>query len=70
MDLKAKPPGAEGWKQPLPATLPRPTYWPAVLALGLTLMLLGPVTLFPVGLAGLVFSIVALMGWIGEILNA
>lgn len=70
MELKSKPPGVDGWKKPLPARLSGPTYWPAILALGLTIMLLGPVTLLPVGLVGLVFVVAALIGWIGEIMHA
>lgn len=70
MDLNPKPsetsPSAE-WKKPLPEHLPRPTYWPAMLALGLTVMLLGPVTLMPIALVGLGLAAVALFGWIGEI---
>src|SRR5690242_11660197 len=31
-----------GWKKPLPERLSRPTYWPAILALSMTLALLGP----------------------------
>lgn len=69
MELKSRPPGVDGWKKPLPVRLPRPTYWPAILALGVTLMLLGPVTLLPVGLAGLAFVVTALIGWSGEIMH-
>ena len=70
MDLKSEPPGVQGWKKPLPERLPRPTYWPALLALGVTVALLGPVTLLPVGLVGLAIAVAALIGWIGEIMHA
>lgn len=66
MDLKTLPPG---WKKPLPETLARPTFWPAMLALGVNLILLGIVTQIVVGLAGLLLSIVSLAGWIGEIFH-
>lgn len=69
MELKSKPPGVDGWKKPLPARAPRPTYWPAILALGVTLTLLGPVTVLTVGLVGLAFVVAALIGWTGEIMH-
>lgn len=69
MELKSKPPGVDGWKTPHPPRLPRPTYWPAILALGVNLILLGPVTLLPVGLVGLAFVVTALIGWTGEIMH-
>ena len=58
-----------GWKKPLPERLSRPTYWPAILALSMTLALLGPVTLLPITAVGLVLGTVALVGWIGDILR-
>lgn len=69
MELKSKPQGVDGWKKPLPARLPRPTYWPAILALGVNLMLLGPITLVPVALVGLALVVAALIGWSGEIMH-
>ena len=58
-----------GWKKPLPEHLPRRTYWPAILALAMTLALLGPVTLMPVTAVGVVLGAVALIGWIGDMLH-
>jgi hypothetical protein len=72
MDMNGKssePPMKPGWKRPLPEHLPRPTYWPAMLALAITIMLLGPVTLMPISFVGLGLAAVALVGWIGEILH-
>ncbi len=72
MDLSrnpGEPPLRAGWKRPLPEHLPRPTYWPAILALATTLALLGPVTLMPITAVGLALGAVALIGWIGEILH-
>ncbi len=59
----------EGWKKPLPDRVPRPTYWPSALALAITIILLGPVTLLPVSFVGLALAAVALVGWIGEIIR-
>ncbi len=58
-----------GWKEPLPERLARPTYWPAALALGATMALLGPVTLMAVTVVGVCVAIIALVGWIGEIVH-
>lgn len=62
-----EPPLSNGWKKPLPEHLPRPTYWPAMLALATTLSLLGPVTSMAITVVGLGLAVVALIGWIGEI---
>ncbi len=56
-----------GWTTPLPERLPRQTYWPAMLAFGMTVTLLGPVTSMAISVAGGVFAAVALAGWIAEI---
>ena len=66
MDLKTLPPG---WKKPLPETLSRPTFWPAMLALGINLILLGVVTQIVVGCAGLLLAVAALAGWVAEIFH-
>jgi hypothetical protein len=63
MESAQMPPG---WKKPLPERMARPTYWPAGLALGMTMALLGPVTLMAVTVVGLGVAAVALAGWIGE----
>jgi len=72
MDLDRDPfklPLPAGWKRPLPERLPRRTYWPAILALAMTLTLLGPVTLMPITVIGVAMGGVALIGWIGELLH-
>ena len=56
-------------RKPLPEHIASPTYWPPLLALAMTLALLGPVTAPLVGVAGLIFAAVALAGWIGDILH-
>ena len=57
----------EGWLVPQPETLPRPTYWPSVMAAGIILALGGLVTAWPILAAGLVLLAPGLGGWIGEI---
>jgi hypothetical protein len=63
-ETEALPPG---WSRPLPDTLPEPTYWPAALALGITLFAWGLVTTFIISGAGLILAVLALSGWIGDI---
>jgi hypothetical protein len=55
------------WSTPQPAFVPEPTYWPATLALGVVLLLWGVVTSAVISSVGLVMSVVALAGWIGDI---
>ncbi|HXS95443.1 MAG TPA: hypothetical protein VN736_12635 [Candidatus Limnocylindrales bacterium] len=53
----------------MPETLARPTYWPAMLALGMTLALLGPVTSMAITVVGAGLAVAALVGWIGELVR-
>ena len=56
-----------GW-EPLPEErLPRPTYFPAGLAMGTALIFWGLITLWVILLAGVGLFIAALAGWISEI---
>ena len=50
-----------------PETLPESTYWPAVLAAGVTLLAWGVVTSLLLSLLGLGMSVVAVVNWIGDI---
>ncbi len=56
-----------GWNKPLPEKIPRPTYWPFVLALGIMLMAMGVVTNYAVSAVGFILLVIALVGWIGEL---
>ena len=56
-----------GWSTPLPDHAPRPTYWPAVLALATILILWGFVTHLLISLVGLIFFIISMTGWIWEL---
>lgn len=56
-----------GWNLPKPHKLPRPTYWPAVLAGGVVVFAWGPPTSWVVSVVGGVVSIIAIRGWIGEL---
>jgi hypothetical protein len=59
----------QDWNRPLPEALARPTYWPAMLALGMTLALLGPVTSLAISVVGVGLAIAALVGWVGELVQ-
>ena len=56
-----------GWRHPDHIGLPQPTYWPAVLALGITFLAWGIVTSLVISAVGLVLFALALAGWIGEL---
>jgi hypothetical protein len=56
-----------GWNRPLPETLPRPTSWPFVLAVGIMFALGGIVTFYPISLVGVALIAVAMGGWVGEL---
>jgi hypothetical protein len=47
--------------------MPRPTAWPIVLALGVTLLAAGVATNLVLSAAGLLVSLVAVGGWIGQL---
>jgi len=55
---------ARDWQIAQPETLPKPTVWPAVLALGACLLAAGVVTSWIVSLAGFIFFAAAGGGWI------
>ena len=55
-----------GWSRARPEHIPRPTYWPAVVGLGITFALWGFLTIWIVGIVGLFLLGIGLAGWIGE----
>jgi hypothetical protein len=55
------------WKPARPEKMPRPTYWPFFLALGVSFLVWGILTSWIISVAGLVVMIIALMGWITEL---
>ncbi len=59
----------ENWSTPKPAKVPRPTYWPAVMALATILTLWGIVTSPVISLVGLILFAGALTGWIWELFH-
>lgn len=59
----------EGWVRPKPEVVPRPTYWPVIMALAITLIGLGIISSLLILVIGVVLFIVSLVGWIGDIRN-
>lgn len=55
-----------GWHM-VDEALPAPTYWPVVMAVGITLIAWGVVTTPLISGAGLVLFALALAGWIGDL---
>ncbi len=62
-----KPELRPGWHAPGHIELPRPTYWPAVMALAITFLAWGIITSFLISGVGLLLFVLALAGWIGEL---
>jgi len=52
------------WEKAKPEVLPKPTYWPFFLAMGLAFTFWGLLTTWVVLVAGILIFIVSLMGWI------
>ncbi len=54
--------------EPLPAAhLPRPTYWPVVLAVGVMFLAWGIVTTIAISIIGVALLALGIGGWIGEL---
>ncbi len=55
------------WETLPAAHLPRPTYWPVVLAVGILFLAWGIVTTIAISVIGLLLLALSLGGWIGEL---
>ncbi|QKG52067.1 hypothetical protein [Hymenobacter sp. BRD67] len=62
-EANAAPPPAE-WPKARPEKLPKPTYWPFFLAMGLAFIFWGLLTTWVILVAGLLIFAIALGGWI------
>lgn len=58
-----------GEAKPLPERLPRPTAWPATVALGVTLLSFGIVTHWIISMAGMGLFLFGAGGWFKELRN-
>lgn len=52
------------WVKAKPEILPKPTYWPFFLAMGLAFTFWGLLTTWVILTAGLIIFIISLIGWI------
>jgi hypothetical protein len=52
-----------------PIHLPRPTFWPAALAAGISMLLSGSVFGLAFSIAGVVVVAISIAGWIRELLR-
>jgi len=52
------------WERARPELLPKPTYWPFFLTVGLGFIFWGMLTTWIIGGAGFLIFIIALIGWI------
>ena len=66
IESERKPALDTDWNLPKPEHIPRPTAWPAGVALGITLFFWGIITSLVVLAMGVAVLIVCLYGWIGE----
>ncbi len=55
------------WETLPPTHLPRPTYWPVVLAVGVMFLAWGIVTTIAISIIGVALIALGLGGWIGEL---
>lgn len=65
-ETKTTAPQKPDWELLPPEPLPRPTYWPAVLALGVVFFAWGFITSLIISGVGLILLATGLAGWIGE----
>ncbi len=59
----------ENWSVPRPERIPRPTYWPAIMALAIAFMLFGVVTSWAFTATGFAMFALSLAKWIGELID-
>jgi hypothetical protein len=64
---KSFPGSGVEWHPPRPAEIPPPTYWPMMLALAATLMLLGILTSYLFTFVGFLLGGLSLYQWVGEL---
>lgn len=58
-----------GWFALPVEELPRPTYWPVLMALAVVLLVFGFITTISISVVALVLIVISLFGWIGDVAN-
>lgn len=64
-----EPVSSESWSIPKPEVMASPSYWPFVLAFGTALMGLGVLTSILIVIIGILFFILAIVKWMGELFD-
>ncbi len=57
------------WNVPKPEKLPKPTYAPAIMSLGIVFLFWGIISTWIFSAVGIILIAIALVGWIGAIRN-
>lgn len=65
--IEPAPSSRPGWETLPPGHLPRPTYFPAGVAMGITFLFWGIITSWVICAVGLALFAAAFAGWIAEI---
>ncbi len=58
-----------GWSLPKPEVIPRATYWPVLLAGGVAFVFWGLISDIWIFGAGLILTIMSIIGWVNDLLN-
>lgn len=58
-----------GWGRPKPEVIPRATYWPILLAGGISFVFWGLISDIWIFGAGVLLSVASMIGWINDLLN-
>lgn len=58
-----------GWSLPKPEMIPRATYWPVLLAGGISFVFWGLISDIFIFGAGLILTIMSMIGWVNDLLN-
>ena len=68
-ESELQPPAGEKWALPAPEKIPTPTYAPLFLALGITFLLFGIVSMYIFCYAGLALIIWSIGKWVVELFH-
>jgi hypothetical protein len=66
---EAAPVPQPGWSLPKPEVIPRATYWPVLLAGGVSFVFWGLISDIWIFGTGLILTIMSMIGWVNDLLN-
>jgi hypothetical protein len=67
--VESAPVPQPGWSLPKPEVIPRATYWPVLLAGGVAFVFWGLISDIWIFGAGLILTIMSMIGWVNDLLN-